>query len=87
MSQAIAAVGQIHLAGEFQKLFDKNKIIKNGISIALTPIEFTLFTFLVENAGKSYNRIPIPVMKGGLCEPSAQSVFSRGKDGKTASFS
>ena len=23
MSQAIAAVGQIHLAGEFQKLFDK----------------------------------------------------------------
>ncbi|MDA9624968.1 glutamate 5-kinase, partial [Candidatus Pelagibacter bacterium] len=26
MSQAIAAVGQIHLAGEFQKLFDKNKI-------------------------------------------------------------
>ena len=27
MSQAIAAVGQIHLAGEFQKLFDKHKII------------------------------------------------------------
>ena len=26
MSQAIAAVGQIHLAGEFQKLFDKYKI-------------------------------------------------------------
>ena len=26
MSQAIAAVGQIHLAGEFQKLFDKHKI-------------------------------------------------------------
>ena len=25
MNQAIAAVGQIHLAGEFQKLFDKFK--------------------------------------------------------------
>ena len=26
MSQAIAAIGQIHLAGEFQKLFDKFKL-------------------------------------------------------------
>ena len=37
----------------------KNKIIKNGISVALTPIEFTLFTFLVENAGRSLSRIKI----------------------------
>ena len=35
MSQAIAAVGQIHLAGEFQKLFDKHKI-KTG-QILITP--------------------------------------------------
>ncbi len=35
MSQAIAAVGQIHLAGEFQKLFDKYKI-KTG-QILITP--------------------------------------------------
>jgi len=35
MSQAIAAVGQIHLAGEFQKLFDKNKF-KSG-QILITP--------------------------------------------------
>ena len=35
MSQAVAAIGQIHLAGEFQKLFDKNKI-KTG-QILITP--------------------------------------------------
>ena len=35
MSQAIAAIGQIHLAGEFQKLFDKYKI-KTG-QILITP--------------------------------------------------
>ena len=35
MSQAIAAVGQIHLASEFQKLFDKYKI-KTG-QILITP--------------------------------------------------
>ena len=35
MSQAIAAVGQIHLAGEFEKLFDKLKI-KTG-QILITP--------------------------------------------------
>ncbi len=35
MSQAIAAVGQIHLAGEFQKLFDKFKV-KSG-QILITP--------------------------------------------------
>ena len=35
MSQAIAAVGQIHLAGEFEKLFDKYKI-KTG-QILITP--------------------------------------------------
>ena len=35
MSQAIASVGQIHLAGEFQKLFDKNKL-KIG-QILITP--------------------------------------------------
>ena len=35
MRQAIAAVGQIHLSGEFQKLFDKNKI-KSG-QILVTP--------------------------------------------------
>ena len=35
MSQAIAAVGQIHLAGEFQKLFDKHEI-KTG-QILITP--------------------------------------------------
>ena len=34
MSQAIAAVGQIHLAGEFQKLFDKNKIKTGQILIS-----------------------------------------------------
>ena len=35
MSQAIASVGQIHLAGEFQKLFDKNKF--NTGQILITP--------------------------------------------------
>ncbi|OUW74001.1 MAG: glutamate 5-kinase [Pelagibacteraceae bacterium TMED216] len=35
MSQAIAAVGQIHLAGEFQKVFDKNNF-KTG-QILITP--------------------------------------------------
>ena len=35
MRQAIAAVGQIHLSGEFQKIFDKNKI-KSG-QILVTP--------------------------------------------------
>ena len=34
MSQAIAAVGQIHLAGEFQKLFEKNKIKTGQILIS-----------------------------------------------------
>ena len=34
MSQAIAAIGQIHLAGEFQKLFDKNKIKVGQILIS-----------------------------------------------------
>ncbi len=34
MSQAIAAIGQIHLAGEFQKLFDKNKIKTGQILIS-----------------------------------------------------
>ncbi len=34
MSQAIAAVGQIHLAGEFQKLFDKYKVKTGQILIS-----------------------------------------------------
>ena len=34
MSQAIAAIGQIHLAGEFQKLFDKHKIKTGQILIS-----------------------------------------------------
>ena len=34
MSQAIAAVGQIHLAGEFQKLFDKFKVKSGQILIS-----------------------------------------------------
>ncbi len=34
MSQAIAAVGQIHLAGEFQKLFDKFKLKSGQILIS-----------------------------------------------------
>ena len=34
MNQAIAAVGQIHLAGEFQKLFDKNNIKTGQILIS-----------------------------------------------------
>ena len=34
MSQAIAAVGQIHLSGEFQKLFDKYKIKTGQILIS-----------------------------------------------------
>ena len=34
MSQAIASVGQIHLAGEFQKLFDKYKIKSGQILIS-----------------------------------------------------
>ena len=34
MSQAIAAVGQIHLAGEFQELFDKYKIKTGQILIS-----------------------------------------------------
>ncbi len=34
MSQAIAAVGQIHLAGEFQKVFEKNKFKTGQILIS-----------------------------------------------------
>jgi glutamate 5-kinase len=34
MSQAIAAIGQIHLSGEFQKLFDKHKIKTGQILIS-----------------------------------------------------
>ena len=34
MSQAIAAIGQIHLAGEFQKIFDKYKIKTGQILIS-----------------------------------------------------
>ncbi len=34
MSQAIAAIGQIHLAGEFQKLFDKYKLKSGQILIS-----------------------------------------------------
>ena len=34
MSQAIAAIGQIHLAGEFQKLFDRHKIKTGQILIS-----------------------------------------------------
>ncbi len=34
MSQAIASIGQIHLAGEFQKLFDKHKIKVGQILIS-----------------------------------------------------
>ena len=34
MSQAIAAIGQIHLAGEFQKLFDKYKVKTGQILIS-----------------------------------------------------
>ena len=34
MSQAVAAIGQIHLAGEFQKLFDKFKIKSGQILIS-----------------------------------------------------
>ncbi len=34
MSQALAAIGQIHLAGEFQKLFDKFKIKSGQILIS-----------------------------------------------------
>ena len=34
MSQAIAAVGQIHLAGEFQKIFEKNKFKTGQILIS-----------------------------------------------------
>ena len=34
MSQAIAAIGQIHLAGEFQKLFEKYKIKTGQILIS-----------------------------------------------------
>ena len=34
MSQAIAAVGQIHLAGEFQKIFEKSKFKTGQILIS-----------------------------------------------------
>ena len=34
MSQAIAAIGQIHLAGEFQKLFDRFKVKTGQILIS-----------------------------------------------------
>ena len=46
MSQAIASVGQIHLAGEFQKLFDKHKF-KTG-QILITPDD-------TEQRGRSLN--------------------------------
>tara|TARA_A100001011_G_scaffold387260_2_gene464735 strand:- start:61 stop:1152 length:1092 start_codon:yes stop_codon:yes gene_type:complete len=39
MSQAIAAVGQIHLAGEFQKIFDKNNFKTGQILISLDDTE------------------------------------------------
>ena len=34
MSQAVAAIGQIHLSGEFQKLFDKHKVKTGQILIS-----------------------------------------------------
>ena len=48
MSQAIAAVGQIHIAGEFQKLFDKHKI-KTGSS---EPVEQMGLNFDTEIGAK-----------------------------------
>ncbi len=39
MSQAIAAVGQIHLAGEFQKVFEKNSFKTGQILISLDDTE------------------------------------------------
>jgi len=39
MSQAIASVGQIHLAGEFQKIFYKNKFKTGQILISLDDTE------------------------------------------------
>ena len=39
MSQAIAAVGQIHLAGEFQKIFEKNKFKTGQILVSLDDTE------------------------------------------------
>lgn len=55
----LASSASVLKIGELTIDLLKNKIIKNGISIALTPIEFTLFTFLVENAGRSLSRIKI----------------------------
>ena len=34
MSQAVAAIGQIHLSGEFQKIFDKYKVKTGQILIS-----------------------------------------------------
>ena len=34
MSQAVAAIGQIHLSGEFQKIFDKHKVKTGQILIS-----------------------------------------------------
>ena len=43
LNQAIAAVGQIHLASEFQKLFEKYKL-KTG-QILISPDDIHLLTF------------------------------------------
>ena len=53
MSQAIAAIGQIHLAGEFQKLFDKFKIKSGQILISPDDTEQRKRAFrVVDLSGK-----------------------------------
>ena len=62
MSQAVAAVGQIHLAGEFQKLFDKFKIKSGQILISPDDTEQRRRALNVKNTFDNLfklNAIPI----------------------------
>ena len=63
MSQAIAAVGQIHLAGEFQKLFDKFKIKSGQILISPDDTEQRKRALNVRNTFENLFRLKaIPIV-------------------------
>ena len=57
MSQAIAAVGQIHLAGEFQNLFDKFKIKSGQILISPDDTEQRRRALNVRNTFDKYTHL------------------------------
>ena len=63
MSQAIAAIGQIHLAGEFQELFDKFKIKSGQILISPDDTELRKRALNVRNTFENLFKLKaIPIV-------------------------